>query len=236
MGRGYFAFKQFKIWQDRCAMKVTTDACIFGAVVQPPSEGRILDIGTGTGLLALMLAQRSNARIDAVELDELAAQQARDNVNESPWPEKIKVHQANIISFQASTQYDLVVCNPPFFANQLPSADPRKRQAWHQSTLSLEHLAIAIQRLLADNGQAYVLLPPDEASAFLDHGIDHGLYLTSQISHHSFSESAAHLHTLILKKHATTWTETKKLVYYQSAQKDHTPEAYQLLQPYYLYL
>ena len=108
-----FHFKQFSIEQDRCAMKVSLDACVFGALCETDKAEHILDIGTGTGLLSLMLAQRTHAHIDAVELDELAAQQAIQNVENSPFSKQIKVHPTNIKQFKGAKKYDLVVCNPP---------------------------------------------------------------------------------------------------------------------------
>src|SRR5688500_11779251 len=121
MANQYFQFKQFSIQQDRCAMKVSTDACIQGAWTPIADNVKdVLDIGAGTGLLSLMLAQRNyDIRIDAVELDVEAAQQAKENVASSPWKDRVEVIQADVTQHSFTKLYDMVICNPPFFNNSL---------------------------------------------------------------------------------------------------------------------
>eukprot|EP01136_Pigoraptor_vietnamica_P012822 Opistho-1_new@53158 len=117
MSNHYFQFKQFTIHQDKCAMKVSTDACIQGAWTPIANDVvHVLDIGTGTGLLSLMLAQRnSNIHIDAIELDADAARQAQENISASPWADRVDVMQGDVTAYQFAKQYDMVICNPPFF-------------------------------------------------------------------------------------------------------------------------
>ena len=119
MSNNYFQFKQFTIHQDKCAMKVCTDACLFGAFVaneiQDKTINHILDIGAGTGLLSLMLAQKSNAAIDAVEIDKSTYEQAEENISQSSWKEKITVYNSGIADFYSNYKYDLIISNPPFF-------------------------------------------------------------------------------------------------------------------------
>ncbi|HAA17064.1 MAG TPA: methyltransferase [Cytophagales bacterium] len=236
MGRNsYFQFKQFTVHQGQCAMKVTTDACVFGALAEAIAPQRILDIGTGTGLLSLMLAQRYHAPIDAVELDEAAAQQASQNFRLSPWSSNLHLHQGAIQEFTPSTSYDLIVTNPPFFGNQLPSQNPEKRNAWHQTTLGSRELAEAISRLLSKEGKGWVLLPPKEASTFQSHAQAVGLRLHCQIAHHSFRESEPHLCTMAWGKEAINPVATE-LVYYKDAKKSLTEKMRDLLTPYYMFL
>ncbi|MDP4263910.1 MAG: methyltransferase, partial [Bacteroidota bacterium] len=137
MANNYFQFKQFIIHQDRCAMKVTTDACLFGAWAAKRIRNsgdrtlNMLDIGTGTGLLSLMIAQQCDALIDAIEIDKVAAGQAEENVTSSPWKEKIRITQGDIKYFakSSSSRYDIVICNPPFYENELVSPSHEKNIA-----------------------------------------------------------------------------------------------------------
>lgn len=164
MSNGYFRFKQFCLEQDRCAMKVSTDACIQGAWTPLLStDTRILDIGCGTGLLSLMLAQRQAvAAIDAIELNEAAALQAQENVQASPWADRITVMQGDARSFTATEKYDLVICNPPFFNNSLLGPAQQRNQARHTLSFGYEDLLDCLQRNFSGKGRAAVLLPAAE--------------------------------------------------------------------------
>jgi tRNA1Val (adenine37-N6)-methyltransferase len=166
-----FRFKQFSIRQERTAMKVTTDACVLGAVADADTgPTRVLDIGTGTGLLALMLAQRNPlARVDAVELDPNAATQAAENVADSPFADRITVWPGAIQTFQpgAGRVYDRIVTNPPFYTNSLRSPDASVSRALHNDDLPTTDLLLAADRLLAPDGQWWVLLPPPEMTRLL---------------------------------------------------------------------
>src|SRR5688572_28253839 len=154
MPNSYFKFKQFTVNRDRAAMKVTTDACLFGAwaarsarqsaVGQSGSPGihHVLDIGTGTGLLSLMMAQQINAEIDAIELDEDAFEQAQQNMASSPWHDNLFVIQgdAKDMAYVLGKEYDIIVSNPPFYENELESPDLKKNRAHHSAGLSLDEL------------------------------------------------------------------------------------------------
>ncbi len=148
-------------------MKVCTDSCIFGASVYEPESQKILDIGTGTGLLALMVAQRNPGTIDAIEIDSDAAQEARNNVSESPWSERIHIYNVPVQEFggQPGT-YDLILTNPPFFTGQLQANSVKKNTALHSLQLAPEELASAVSRLLAADGKFYIMLPPAESAKF----------------------------------------------------------------------
>jgi tRNA1Val (adenine37-N6)-methyltransferase len=166
MAKGEFTFKQFVIRQDKCAMKVCTDACIMGASI--PIMDRvenILDIGSGTGILSLMIAQRSNASIDAVEVNSLAANQCKENVLLSPWKDRIRVHEQSIQEFAKShhKKYDLIICNPPFFQNNLPSSDPDYNIACHSELLTFEELVQISARFLHGEGMLVIMLPEQES-------------------------------------------------------------------------
>lgn len=166
MSNTFFRFKAFIIHQERCAMKVCTDACLFGAWVadhctrqQYPPES-VLDIGTGTGLLSLMLAQRlNNARVDAVELEEAAAEQAAENVDASSWSDRVQILQGDIRTIHLGKQYDCIISNPPFYANDLKSPSAERNLALHSEALSLPELFSKALSLLKPDGKLALLLP-----------------------------------------------------------------------------
>ena len=157
-----FRFKQFQVNHDRCAMKVGTDGILLGAWADVAQAKQILDLGSGSGLIALMLAQRSSAesRICAVEIDPAAAQQARENALASPWKEKIQVYQQDIDSFctQTAQRFDLIVANPPYFEAGIACRDDERNTARYFTQSHLHWLQTA-QRCLAPNGKISFVLP-----------------------------------------------------------------------------
>lgn len=163
MRNSFFSFKQFTVQQQNCAMKVCTDACLFGAIVAKHFEttavNNILDIGTGTGLLSLMLAQKINAVIDAVEIDEHAAMQAAYNFQQSPWEERLHLHNTTIQHFKSLHKYDLIICNPPFYENDLKSDNEKRNIALHSSNLSFEELISTAKKHISKSGTFVVMLP-----------------------------------------------------------------------------
>jgi len=168
MANPYFRFKQFTVFHDRCAMKVGTDGVLLGAWTAIGSARRILDIGCGSGLIALMLAQRSQARIDAVDIDHAACVQAEDNCRRSPWAGRIRVYQSPVQSYTAAEAelYDLAVVNPPFFDNACKPPQPQRQLARHGDMLSQTGLLAAAGRLLAGHGRLALIYPPREAQSF----------------------------------------------------------------------
>ena len=163
MSRDCFTFKQFVVHQDRCAMKVGTDGTLLGAWAETDHpEGRILDIGTGTGLMALMMAQRyPKAHVTAIDIDEGAVSQATDNVKHSPFADRIQVCLADVNVFEPDEQYDAIVCNPPYFNNALICPDAQRTQARHTLSLSYQQLMAAAHRLLRDDGLFSIIIPND---------------------------------------------------------------------------
>ncbi|MBE2288336.1 MAG: methyltransferase [Chitinophagaceae bacterium] len=178
MSNNWFQFKQFRIDQGQCAMKVTTDACIQGAWTPLPKKTkRILDIGTGTGLLALMMAQRTeNTLIDAVEYDATAAEQAKENVSHSPWSNRITVQCNDIRAYDSSEKYDAIICNPPFFDNALLGPKHEKNTARHTIALTKEELAMAVVKHLSPEGHVSILLPVPEYRYWLNVAEGYGLF------------------------------------------------------------
>ena len=182
MGNPWFQFKQFRIEQARAALKVGTDACILGAWAKQAAPVRILDIGTGTGLLTLMLAQRYKAiQLDALEPEQEAAAQAGDNFLKSPWHDRINLHQLPVQEFFPDHTYELIICNPPFYPRHLKSSDSRRNMALHQETLTFAALARECSRLLAADGLCYLLLPPQQSADFEAEAALHGLFVQKRL-------------------------------------------------------
>lgn len=163
-----FHFKKFSVKHDRCAHKVGTDGVLLGAWVNVLTAERILDIGTGSGVIALMLAQRTQptVRIDAIDISIEDCEQAKENVIASPWSEKIRIEPVALQEFE-SEPYDLIVSNPPFFIDSAkPPAEERTR-ARHTEDLPPEELLAHAKRLLSPKGKLCVILPVNEAQSFI---------------------------------------------------------------------
>jgi len=164
----YFKFKHFTIFQDRCAMKVTTLACIQGAWLPAIWPGMILDIGAGTGLLSMMVAQHLEGHIDAVEIEDNAYLQLNQNISQCPWRDRITTHHDDIRHFAKlnSKAYDFIITNPPFYQNQFKTDNHKVNQARHDDGLTTSDLVNCISKLLSDKGIVSVLLPLPESQAF----------------------------------------------------------------------
>lgn len=172
----YFDFKQFRVYHDRCAMKVGTDGVLLGAWAPVVQAQRILDIGTGTGLVALMLAQRSEATIVGVELDKDAAQQATENVHASTFAQRIKIVNADILDYNNAQRFDAIVSNPPFFQNALECPELGRSRARHTASLPLDALIDTVCKLLVEGGTFAVILPTDVAEEFMGTCISNHLF------------------------------------------------------------
>jgi tRNA1Val (adenine37-N6)-methyltransferase len=158
----YFQFKQFRIIQDRSAMKVGMDGVLLGAWTDPSGAERILDIGTGTGLIALMMAQKNNvAQIDAIEVDPEAFEEAVLNCQQSQWNDRIKMDLCSFQKFSERTnqKHDLIVSNPPFFTNGIKASLENRAQARHSDSLPLDVLISGAAGLLRENGRITLVLP-----------------------------------------------------------------------------
>ncbi|MBQ0030210.1 MAG: methyltransferase [Bacteroidales bacterium] len=167
MSNSYFKFKQFTIHQDKCAMKVGTDGAILGAWVPLPTEEnpQILDIGCGTGVISLMIAQRleGKAQITGIDIDEGAAIQASENAAISSWAKQISIYHTALQDFSPNTKFNLIVSNPPYFTKSLKNPDAQKSKARHNDELPLLTLATFASKNLTQGGHLAVILPPQEA-------------------------------------------------------------------------
>jgi tRNA1Val (adenine37-N6)-methyltransferase len=177
MPNDHFQFKQFTIYQDRCAFKVGTDGVLLGAAADVTGSKHILDVGAGTGLISLMLAQRSNAEITSVEPDGQSFIQLSENVNRSLWRHRIEVLNTTIQDYRPSDKkFDLIVSNPPYFSSSLRNPDPRKSAARHSDSLSSEDLIESVLRLLEPNGRFQVIMPYVEGNLLIVEASELGLF------------------------------------------------------------
>lgn len=185
--RGDFHFKKFSIAHDESTHKVGTDGVLLGAWATIEGASRILEIGTGSGVIAIMLAQRTNAetKIDAVELQEHDAKEAATNVNKCPWPGKISVIHSGIQDFRPPYQYDLIVSNPPFFSNSWLPPDDNRSKARHGNELSFSTLIENVAILLAPAGKFSVVLPFTEGNQFISLAKTLGFHVSRKMSFRS---------------------------------------------------
>lgn len=235
MGNSYFRFKQFTVQQAGSAMKVCTDACIQGAFTAAfvKEEARVLDIGTGTGLLSLMLAQQSPAVIDALELDEAAYRQALSNFETSPWHNRLRAVHINVEDYRPETRYPFIITNPPFYENDLKSPDGRRNAAMHTTTLDFAALLNAIQRLLSPDGRFSVLLPWEGFQRFRGMAEAAGYTLQELLEVRQTPAHGFFRATGIFGKGGAL--RTHELTVYDAG-RQYTPEFTALLKDYYFYL
>jgi len=180
----HFHFKQFSIQHDRCSMKVGTDGVLLGAWAEVKNATHVLDIGTGTGVIALMVAQRTvpTAQIEGIELDADAAAQAQQNALQSPWHTKVSIHAASLQQFTPTQKYDLILSNPPYFVNSQEPPDQKRLQTRHTVTLTFEELLMSVSKLITDEGTFNVILPYTEGLKFIHLAAIQGLHVTRQWS------------------------------------------------------
>ena len=180
MSASVFHFKQFTVNQDKCAMKVGTDGVLLGAWAQVGDASRILDIGTGTGLLALMLAQRSTAYIDAIDIDGQSCEQAAENSMSSPWADRIRIVHSSLMDFEPGERYDLIISNPPYFIDNMAASDEARNLARSASaSLTPIELINGVLRLLSREGRFCLILPHREGQLFREQAEQSGLFCIS---------------------------------------------------------
>ena len=232
-----FQFKQFTIEQDRCAMKIGTDGVLLGAWA-PVEQNTfsILDIGTGTGIIALMLAQRSTAQqIDALEIDEQAYEQAIDNLENSPWNDRLFCFHAGLDEFmeEPEDEYDLIVSNPPFYSEDYKTNNDQRDLARFQDALPFEDLIEAADLLLSENGILAVIIPFKEEDRFLAIAKEFELYPTKITRVKGTPTAEIKRSLLALSRNKTTLFSIDELTI-EIGRHEYTPEYIALTQDFYL--
>jgi tRNA1Val (adenine37-N6)-methyltransferase len=244
MSNPYFEFKHFTVYQDHCAMKVATDGCLFGGWIADENKSeqvkaeRVLDIGSGTGLLSLMYAQKNpSSKIDAIEIDEDACRQAMQNIAASPFAKQIEVIHGDVKRFASSKKYDCIISNPPFYEKEITSNDNKKNIAHHHSGLRLEELLNIIRESLSPTGTFYLLLPfkrnEEIRKILLKQGlwVSKILFVRQSTQHNYFRMMIAG--KLDQENGAETFIEQISI---RDDQRQYTKEFKELLKDYYLYL
>jgi tRNA1Val (adenine37-N6)-methyltransferase len=183
MANDYFDFKKFTIRQERAAFKVGTDGVLLGACADLSGAKSILDIGTGTGLIAIMAAQRSPARITAIEPEEESYNQAVENVGACPWSARINLIKSDLVTFSGSFtgKFDIIITNPPFFRDSLLNPDKVKSSTRHTYSLSSAEILEASSKALSDDGNLQLILPYEEATLFITEAGLRGFYCNTII-------------------------------------------------------
>jgi tRNA1Val (adenine37-N6)-methyltransferase len=234
MSADKFEFKQFTVNQSKCAMKVGTDAVLLGAWVEVELAQTILDIGTGTGVIAIMMAQKSTAEIVAVDIDAVASEEAAANVQSSPWPQRIKVFNESLQHFtlRFQSKFDLIVSNPPYFIDAYKSAEESRNQARHTDQLPyIDFISCAI-KLLNPEGRICIILPTKESLKFRELAAAHHLFLT-KITHVKTTQYKDEKRQLLQfelvnkkLKEATLVIEQEERHYYSKEYKELTKDFY----------
>lgn len=243
MGNDFFRFKQFEVRQDRSAMKVCTDSCLFGAllpVMYHLQPVQVLDIGTGTGLLSLMYAQVDpHAVIEAMELDEAACSQAAENFKASPWSERLKAIHIDFKCFSKEGltnpgHYDLIFSNPPFYVGDLKSPDAQRNSALHSTDLNFKDLLEGAAGLLKADGVLTVLVPYTRAEAFVQEAGLVGLYLKRHYKVANANGKPFFRSVLLFTSIKGDLEE--EVIYIRDANQEYSLKFRELLHPFYLNL
>lgn len=176
MSNNYFRFKRFTIEQEKCAMKVGTDGCLLGGWFDCSQSRRILDVGTGSGLIAIMAAQRSNAHVTGIEIDSDAVLQAKVNVKNSSWNDRIEIIEENLLAYMPDELFDTIVSNPPYFVNSLKCDDVSRTLARHSDSLGSDGFFSSAARLLTPDGKVSVIIPCDILEEWQSSAAEFGFY------------------------------------------------------------
>ncbi len=213
-----FRFKRFAIDQTGCAMRINTDGVLLGALAIGEDAQTVLDIGTGTGVISLMLAQRfPNANITGLEIDASSAAAAANNALQSPFSNRVQVSHSAFQDFQPPHPIDLIVSNPPFYVNTLHNPDARKKQARHTDMTFFDDLLSYAEVHLSTRGAMELILPPELADAVIAKASDHDLVLQRDMTISSFADSLPIRRIIrLIRNRNEVQTEYSNFVIYES--------------------
>jgi tRNA1Val (adenine37-N6)-methyltransferase len=233
MANNYFSFKKFTIYQDKSAFKVGTDGVLLGACADLTAVRNILDIGSGTGLISIMLAQRCEAAITAIEPDNDSFIQSCENVNLTEWGSRIKIVNTNLQNFDPDNEkFDLIITNPPFFCDSLKSPDPRKSAARHNDSLTSVGILEGVNRLLKDGGCLQLIMPYVEGNIFIADANRYGFYCNNLLKIRPLPGSE--IRRLILTFSKTRKTPDEKFLTIEHGRHQFTDEYINLTKEFYL--
>jgi tRNA1Val (adenine37-N6)-methyltransferase len=231
--RSLFEFKQFSLLHGNPGLKISTEACLFGAWASLKARGNCLDIGTGCGLLASMLAQANpTCSVNALEIHPEVAKVASENFQNGPYKDRLEVIQTDVSKYDPDLKFDYICSNPPFFSNHLASSDEAKHMAIHADHLSPADLAASIERLLTKEGEFAVLYPADVLVLFEQSLNANGLFIHEKVTIHSNPSSP------VLRIMASGSREKSTIrdgrINIKTEQGDYSPKFIELLRPYYI--
>ncbi len=235
---GIFHFKQFSLYQHYSPLKVGTDGVLLGAWIGLSQARRILDVGTGTGLIALMLAQRNpEAIVEAIELNASACMQARQNFEHSPYRDHLLLHYGSVQEFALhhKQEFDTLVCNPPFFEKHYLSKDEDRNQARHMGSLSLSDLLSAASLLLQDKGALSLILPADQCPD-QEYFAKSGFYPSRCTEVRSLHTKPVFRILLELKRHPVACKQDSLVIQNSTRRHDYTAEFEDLVRDFYLFI
>ncbi len=235
MSQPYFRFRQFQVRHDESSMPVGTDAVLLGAWADLGDAHHVLDIGTGCGLIALMAAQRApHAMVEGIDIDVPSVEQARHNVQDSPFASRVTIHQADVGEFTSSDgPFDRILSNPPFFVNDVVPPSERRMRARNASALPAGGLLDAVSRLLGENGLFAVVLPCASQASFVGEALERGLYLSRSLHVRTVMHKPPKRVLLEFSRKRTCAPVCGEMLL-QSADGSRSPEYVQLTHDFYL--
>jgi len=229
-----FQFKQFAVDQQDCPMRINTDGVILGAYASTHSPQHILDIGTGTGVIALMLAQRfEDATVTGVEIDELAAHTAKENFTASPFVDRLELVNSDIFLWNPAINYDLIVSNPPFYINSLHNPDARRKTAKHTGVAFFEGLLCFVALYLKSTGKLQIIVPVELKDFLVSMAATQGLHLLEELKIRSFDDAEPIRLILSFAKTQILEISSEDFVIYKN-RGEHSDAYRQLLKPFFL--
>lgn len=228
-----FHFKQFSIKHSSDVMKVGTDGVLIGAFVKPENAKYILDIGTGSGLISLMLAQKSKANIVGIDVNKHSVELANYNFAESKWSERLKAECSFLQQYVPSNKLDIIVSNPPFYNTDVYAPNQSRAIARHSTTLKYDDILIFCKKYLSETGKSYLIYPVDTANEMIDKARDSGLFANVELNIKSNYQSEV-IRKIVCISKSRNIIDSKTICIEKEKRHDFTPEYIELTKDYYL--